>query len=161
MSSSSIDEMASSILEFQANIVRTTYRRKISPVDPDIPKVHDALDFIWQCARVEDNSQADGDSLIVSSNIVGGSGHGLGVTRGIRMNSEKWVKLGFGTEHIRQEFARVGMLGLDCLVSSSSSSSCPLVLSQDLNPYPRTWNRVRTSSNHSPHTTLNSSRWSF
>lgn len=118
MSSASLDELASSILEFQANTVRITYRRKISPVDPDVPKVHDALDFIWQCARIEDNTHVDGDSL-----IVGGGNGGLGVTRGIRMNAEKWVKIGFGTEHIRQEFARVGILGLDCLVRPSSSSS--------------------------------------
>lgn len=115
MSSSSIDETASSILEFQANIVRTTYRRKISPVDPDVPKIHDALDFIWQCARIDDS---DGDSVIVGSSGTGGVG--LGVRRGVLANTEKerWVKIGFGTEHIRQEFAKVGILGLECLVST-------------------------------------------
>lgn len=90
-----MEELASSILDFQANMIRMAYRRKITPVDTDIPKVQETLDFIWQCARVEEIAQLD--SALVSP--------------------DKWVKIGLGSEHIRAEFARVGMLGLDCLVS--------------------------------------------
>ena len=32
-------------------------------------------------------------------------------------DEEKWVKIGFESENLRAEFARTGLLGLDCLVS--------------------------------------------
>lgn len=97
-----MEELASSILEFQANIGRLTYRRKMSPVDTDIPQVQDMLGFIWQCARLDEKLETDATSL----------------SQGINTSTEKWIKVGFGSEHIRAEFARVGMLGLDCLVDA-------------------------------------------
>lgn len=103
MSNASMEELASSILEFQANIGRLTYRRKMSPVDTDIPQVQDMLGFIWQCARLDEKLETDATSL----------------SQGINTSTEKWIKVGFGSEHIRAEFARVGMLGLDCLVGCS------------------------------------------
>lgn len=100
-----MEELASSILDFQANIIRITYRRKISPVDADIPEVQDTLDFVWQCARLDEKKEV----------------HVASLSQELSTSSEKWLKLGFGSEHIRAEFARVGLLGLDCLVSALCS----------------------------------------
>jgi len=102
-----MEELASSILDFQANIIRVAYRQKISPVDTDVTKVQDALNFIWQCARLDEKAETDVTSL----------------SQGPPTSSERWLKLGFGSEHVRAEFARVGMLGLDCLVGAMCTHS--------------------------------------
>jgi engulfment/cell motility protein 1 len=92
MSSHTIEDLTSSILDFQANIVRLTYRRKTTPVDADLTSNAGALEFIWRATKLSN-----------------GNGNGGG--------GEKWVQLGFEGENLRGEFARVGLLGLDCLVS--------------------------------------------
>jgi engulfment and cell motility protein 1 len=97
-----MEDLTSSILDFQANVVRMIYKRKTAPVDMDLPEVQSALDVIWTSAKIEDylefrRSIGGRDSIARSS-------------------PEKWVHLGFRTENLRGEFARVGLLGLDCLV---------------------------------------------
>jgi engulfment/cell motility protein 1 len=92
MSSHTIEDLTSCILDFQANIVRVTYRRKTTPVDPgrDLSQAA-TLDFIWNAAKLEEEMDNKGTTL-------------------------KWRKLGFDTENVGHDFGDVGVLGLDCLV---------------------------------------------
>ena len=93
MSSAVIEDLTSSILDFQANEVRIILRRKHEPVDPLENVEHfDTLRYVWQSSKLEE----DVDSL---------SGE-----------RRKWVKIGFASEDVTQEFESVGVLGLDCLV---------------------------------------------
>jgi engulfment/cell motility protein 1 len=94
-----IEDLTSCILDFQANIVRVTNRKKTTLVDPDIEEAHAAaLTAIWECSKLEEEIDENGHPL-------------------------KWRKLGFDTEDIVQEFSEVGVLGLECLVSDSQNDS--------------------------------------
>ncbi|KAL5492185.1 hypothetical protein ACEPAI_3632 [Sanghuangporus weigelae] len=93
MSSHVIEDLTSSILDFQANEVGIILRRKHEPVDPLENVEHfNTLRSIWQMSKLEED-------------VVPEEG---GARR-------KWRKLGFETEDVSQEFAAVGVLGLDCL----------------------------------------------
>ena len=93
MSLHTISDLTSCILDFQANIIRVTYRKKTTGVDPEIEEAHAAaLTCIWAYSKLEEEEDANGQPL-------------------------KWRKLGFDTEDIIQEFSEVGVLGLECLVS--------------------------------------------
>lgn len=95
MSLHTIEDLTSCILDFQANIVRITNRKKTTLVDPEIEDAHAAaLMAIWECSKLEEEIDANGHPL-------------------------RWRKLGFDTEDIIQEFSEVGVLGLECLVSTS------------------------------------------
>jgi len=97
MSLHTIEDLTSCILDFQANIIRVTYRKKTTLVDPDIEEAHAvALTAIWACSKLEEEIDTNGQPL-------------------------KWRKLGFDTEDIIQEFSEVGVLGLECLVSTSQT----------------------------------------
>ncbi|KAF9461210.1 ELMO/CED-12 family-domain-containing protein [Collybia nuda] len=86
-----MEDLTSCILDFQANIIRVTYRKKTTLVDPDSEVTHAAaLDYIWKSSTLEEQRDENGQSL-------------------------KWRKLGFDTEDMVQEFSEVGVLGLDCL----------------------------------------------
>lgn len=101
MSSHTIEDLTSCILDYQANVVRATYRRKMTMVEPGaVPSHAQALAFIWSESKVSEME-------------------GLG---GIR----KWRQLGFDTEDITQEFHEVGVLGLQCLVCLSKYT--PIVM---------------------------------
>ncbi|TFK39866.1 ELMO/CED-12 family-domain-containing protein [Crucibulum laeve] len=91
MSLHTIEDLTSCILDFQANIVRVTYRKKTTDVDPEFEPTHAAaLDYIWNCSKLDEEVDSTGQQL-------------------------KWRKLGFDTENILEEFHDVGVLGLDCL----------------------------------------------
>lgn len=91
MSSHTIEDLTSSILDFQANMIRVTYRRRTHFVDPVREPSHlAALEYIWDASKLTEEQQPDGPY--------------------------KWRKLGFLTEDLSREFAEVGVLGLDCLV---------------------------------------------
>lgn len=97
MSSHVIEDLTSSILDFQANEVRIILRRKHEPVDPlENVEHYNELRYIWQTSKLEEETEPDPDD--------GGT-------------LRKWRKLGFETEDVSHEFAAVGVLGLDCLVS--------------------------------------------
>ena len=92
MSLHTIEDLTSCILDFQANIVRVTYRKKTTLVDSDEDESHAAaLSSIWAWSKLEEDVDSSGQVL-------------------------KWRKLGFDTEDIIQEFSEVGVLGLECLV---------------------------------------------
>ncbi|KAI5123515.1 hypothetical protein M0805_006675 [Coniferiporia weirii] len=111
MSSHVIDDLTSSILDFQANEVRFILRRKHEPVDPLENLEHfNTLRYVWQMSKLEEERDPDNES-------------------GLR----RWRKLGFDTEDISQEFANVGVLGLDCLkhfIQSDPDSFAKVVLEQ-------------------------------
>ncbi|KAI0343291.1 hypothetical protein BDW22DRAFT_1264593 [Trametopsis cervina] len=91
MSSHTIEDLTSCILDFQSNMVRVTYRRKSTVVEADEEPEHAAsLNYIWQNSRVREDFGEDGSIL-------------------------KWRLLGCDTEDLAQEFGEVGVLGLDCL----------------------------------------------
>ena len=98
MSLHTTEDLTSCILDFQANMVRVTYRKKTTIVDPDDDELHAAaLRSIWACSKLTEEVDSEGQIL-------------------------KWRKLGFETEDIDQEFSEVGVLGLECLVSACSST---------------------------------------
>ncbi|KAJ3491834.1 hypothetical protein NLI96_g392 [Meripilus lineatus] len=91
MQSHTIEDLTSCILDYQANVVRMTFRKKTTVVEPEIEPAHvTALKYIWTYSKLRDELDEDG-------------------------NTRKWRKLGFDTENLTQEFAAVGALGLDCL----------------------------------------------
>ncbi|RDB23704.1 Engulfment and cell motility protein 1 [Hypsizygus marmoreus] len=86
-----MEDLTSCILDFQANIVRVTYRKKTTLVEPDSEPSHAAaLQYIWSSTTLQEELDAEGVPL-------------------------KWRKLGFDSEDMVQEFSEVGVLGLDCL----------------------------------------------
>lgn len=92
MSLHNIDDLTS-CMDFQANIVRVTYRKKITLVDPEEDEKHAAiLQCLWEATKLKEDVDATGQVL-------------------------KWRKIGFDTEDILEEFSEVGVLGLECLVS--------------------------------------------
>ena len=100
MSSHTIEDLTSSILDFQANMIRVTYRRKTHFVDPVAEPSHlSALEYIWNASKLEEEEQPDG--------------------------LYKWRKLGFHSEDPSREFVEVGVLGLDCLVRLPPLASRP------------------------------------
>lgn len=91
MSSHVTDDLTSCILDFQANMIRVTYRKKTTLVEPRAEPTHASLlQYIWDSSKLHEEVDPDGQVV-------------------------KWKKLGFGSENIIEEFQEVGLLGLDCL----------------------------------------------
>ncbi|KAI5999373.1 ELMO/CED-12 family-domain-containing protein [Pisolithus orientalis] len=91
--SSHVDDLTSCVLDFQANIVRVTYRKKTTLVEPEVELAHlSALHYIWECSGVQEGLDSEG-------------------------HPSKWRRLGFDSENIVEEFQDAGVLGLDCLVN--------------------------------------------
>ncbi len=92
MSSHTIEDLTSCILDFQANMVRVTFRKKTTLIEPDFePLQSAALQFIWESSHQQEDREDP-------------------------VTAVKWRKLGFETEDIGHEFREVGVLGLDSLV---------------------------------------------
>jgi engulfment/cell motility protein 1 len=95
MSSHTVEDLTSCVLDFQGNMARVIYRKKTTLVQPDVEETHAAaLDYIWTNSRLQAEMAPDGTTL-------------------------KWRQLGFASENLSHEFTEVGVLGLDCLVSSA------------------------------------------
>lgn len=124
MSSHTIEDLSSCILDFQANIVRATYRRKTTPVDPVMEPSHSAaLAFIWTASRLSEEEREDG--------------------------LYKWRKLGFNTEDLSNEFNDVGILGLECMrhfVAKDSEHFATVVMEQSSRPLERRCPIARSSN---------------
>lgn len=94
MFSHTIEDLTSCILDYQANMVRMTHRKKTTLVDPEMEPTHaEALNFIWTSSKLREEPWGEEGEIL------------------------KWRKLGFDTEDVTQEFSEVGVWGLDCLVS--------------------------------------------
>jgi len=95
MSSHTVEDLTSCVLDFQGNMARVIYRKKTTLVEPDVEETHAAaLDYIWTNSRLQVETVPDGTTL-------------------------KWRQLGFASEKLSHQFTEVGVLGLDCLVSSA------------------------------------------
>jgi hypothetical protein len=95
MNSHTVEDLTSCVLDFQGNMARVIYRKKTTLVEPDVEETHAAaLDYIWTNSRLQVETAPDGTTL-------------------------KWRQLGFASENLSHEFTEVGVLGLDCLVSSA------------------------------------------
>ncbi|KAH9990570.1 hypothetical protein BJV77DRAFT_1060945 [Russula vinacea] len=108
MSSHTVEDLTSCVLDFQGNMARVIYRKKTTLVEPNVEETHaTALDYIWTNSRLQVETAPDGATL-------------------------KWRQLGFASENLSHEFTEVGILGLDCLVivqeqnSRSPQRRCPL-----------------------------------
>jgi len=76
-------------------MARVIYRKKTTLVEPDVEETHAAaLDYVWTNSRLQVETAPDGTTL-------------------------KWRQLGFSSENLSHEFTEAGVLGLDCLVSST------------------------------------------
>lgn len=92
MSLHELEDLVSCILDFQANMLRVTHKKKMTPVDPDAyPSQAASLEEIWDMANLD-----------------------LAVDEGGEIC--KWRSLGFETEDMLHEFHESGVLGLECLV---------------------------------------------
>jgi len=92
MSLHTTEDLTSCILDFQANFIRVTNRKKTTPVDPINDDSHaELLELIWSYSNIEEDLATNGELV-------------------------RWRKLGFETEDIVNEFIGVGVLGLECLV---------------------------------------------
>jgi engulfment and cell motility protein 1 len=95
MNSHTVEDLTSCVLDFQGNMARVIYRKKTTLVEPDVEETHAAaLDYIWTNSRLQVETAPDSTTL-------------------------KWRQLGFASENLSHEFTEVGVLGLDCLVSSA------------------------------------------
>ncbi|KAG9094576.1 hypothetical protein FRC06_010676, partial [Ceratobasidium sp. 370] len=114
MASHASADLSSSILDFQAHLMRITYLRKTTPVDVEQPGVRAILTYVWMAARLGNSGRADK----------------------LAFEGEQWVMLGSETGNIRSDFAHVGILGLDCLrtfVQSDPDHFAKVILEQASN----------------------------
>lgn len=112
-----MEDLSSQVMEFQANLTSLAYRRKTTPVDPEVPSVRDALAAIWSASRIPDtpNGTQQARGPVVRPAARTGTWD-PSVFEGSQEPTAKWVKIGFESEDLQSEFSRVGLLGLDCLV---------------------------------------------
>ena len=113
MSSHTIEDLTSSILDFQANMVRVVYRRKTTPVDPEDDDVQAVLNSIWRASKVDETPpEAYGSPKVDPLMSPRLNGHPM-----VLSDMEgRWWKVGFGSDDLRAEFKAGGMFALDCLV---------------------------------------------
>lgn len=91
MSSHTIEDLTSCILDFQANFIRVTFRKKTTLVDVEAEPSHAAaLNAIWASTKLSESVDETGQVL-------------------------KWRLLGLDSENVEAEFNDVGLLGLECL----------------------------------------------
>ncbi|KAG8891352.1 hypothetical protein FRC01_014749 [Tulasnella sp. 417] len=123
------EELTSSTLEFQANLMSFAYRRKNTPIDLSSTSVRHALDTIWAAAKLPlPEARTPTRHTPRSSPKIRTGPQDFSNGDGIlyeEPGSEQqiWVKLGFDSENLRTEFARVGLLGLDCLRVLATASA--------------------------------------
>ena len=113
MSSHTIEDLTSSILDFQANMVRVVYRLKTTSVDPEDPDVQEVLNTIWRASKVDETPpEVYGSPRVDPLMSPRLNGHPKSVSE----MEGRWWKLGLGSDDLRAEFKAGGMLALDCLV---------------------------------------------
>ncbi|KAG9313017.1 ELMO/CED-12 family-domain-containing protein [Chiua virens] len=125
MTSHVIDDLTSSILDFQANMIRVTYRKKTTLVEPEAEPTHASLlQYIWDSSKLHEEVDPDGQGV-------------------------KWRKLGFSSENVIEQFQEAGLLGLDCLfhfVRNDSEFFSKVVLEQLSRPEERRCPIARASN---------------
>jgi hypothetical protein len=120
MSSHTIEDLTSSILDFQANMVRVVYRRKTTPVDAESGEVQAVLNTIWRASKVDETPpEAYGSPRLDPLMSPRLNGHRMAISE----MEGRWWKIGLGSDDLRAEFKAGGMLALDCLVCRPSCLS--------------------------------------
>ena len=111
MDSNRGDELASSILEYQSNVIRAAHRRMRTVVTPTDKRHVHALSYIWLQAKTSD--------VVVTNNATAQSGSAMEDSRPSMgaTTRYKWRRIGFVSESAAKEFGRTGWLGLLCLES--------------------------------------------
>lgn len=115
MASHASADLSSSILDFQAHLMRITYLRKTTPVDVEQPAIRAVLTYVWMAARLGNVGRPDK----------------------LAFEGEQWMMLGCQTGNMRSDFAHVGILGLDCLrtfVQSDPDHFAKVILEQVSRP---------------------------
>lgn len=96
MDSNRGDELVSSILEYQMNVIRVAHHRLCTSVTPTDKRHVSALSYIWLQARVSETTAT------------------VEVSSGQATQKFKWRRLGFENENVAKDFVRTGWLGLEC-----------------------------------------------
>ncbi|KIO34104.1 hypothetical protein M407DRAFT_223702 [Tulasnella calospora MUT 4182] len=107
------EELTSSTLEFQANLMSFAYRRKNTPLDLSSIYVRNALDTIWAAAKLPQpeprtptrHTPRSSPKIHTGFQDVG-NGDGI-LYEEPGSDQQFWVKLGFDSENLRAEFARI------------------------------------------------------
>jgi engulfment and cell motility protein 1 len=100
MSSLTIEDLTSTILDFQANMVRLCYRQKTTLVEPEAERTQaNTLDYVWKAAKLSEGVDSEGNVM-------------------------RWRTLGFESEDLGREFGGVGVLGVQCFVSHTLVVEC-------------------------------------
>ncbi|KAI0306061.1 ELMO/CED-12 family-domain-containing protein [Multifurca ochricompacta] len=125
MTSHTIEDLTSCVLDFQGNMARLIYRKKTTLVEPDVEETHAAaLDYIWTNSHLQVETSPNGTPL-------------------------KWRQLGFASENLSHEFSEAGVLGLDCLkyfVQSDPEFFSKVVQEQNSRPSQRQCPLARASN---------------
>ncbi|TKY88819.1 hypothetical protein EX895_002060 [Sporisorium graminicola] len=142
MDSSRGDELASSILEYQSNVIRAAHRRMRSVVTPTDKRHVHALSYIWLQAKISD--------VVVPNQAAPHTGSSNNDSR-LSVGSStryKWRRIGFASESAAKEFGRTGWLGLSCLesfVRSDPETYSKIILEQINRPEERRCMLARAS----------------
>lgn len=168
MESNRGEELASSILEYQNNVVRVLHRRLTTPVTPTDKRHVTALTYIWRQAKITEEAVAAEPPAAAPSNgrmtpsNSGSSLHRVGsgdlqqdaaaavpATPAANTKKIKWRKLGFANENVARDFASTGWLGLECCdayIRSSPTAYSQQILDELHRPEPKRcpWGRAST-----------------
>lgn len=130
------EEMASSILEYQANVVRVLHRRLRTAVTASDKRHVTALTYIWRQAKIDVE-----ETVAVTA---GSAGIAASPAR-----KSKWRRLGFSNENVAKDFASTGWLGLECcesFVRSDPDGYASTILEQINRPAAKRcpWGRAST-----------------
>lgn len=131
MDSTRGEELATSILEYQNNIIRVLHHRLVTPVTPTDKRHVTALTYIWRQAKITEEATSDSPARMTPSSSTSSSNlrsslnnsdvHAQGEappsassTSSSSNRKIKWRKLGFQNENVARDFTSTGWLGLEC-----------------------------------------------
>lgn len=131
MDSNRGEELTSSILEYQINVIRVAHHRLRTSVTPTDKRHVSALSYLWLQARIPETTTAEG-----STQSFGGTAQKF-----------KWRRLGFEHENVAKDFVRTGWLGLECcehFVRNDPEAYAKIILEQVNRPSSRRcpWGRA-------------------
>lgn len=119
MDSNRGDELISSILEYQMNVIRVSHHRLNTAVTPTDKRHVSALSYIWLQSRASESVVATEEGT---------------------SQKYKWRKLGFENEMVAKDFNRTGWFGLECceaFVRSDPEQFAKTILEQSNRPASR------------------------
>lgn len=110
------EELSTSILEYQSNVVRVLHRRLRTAVTPTDKRHVTALTYLWRQASItEEVVPPAEDPVAVASATTPTSAATLKRSSSAGTATKyKWRRLGFTNENVAKDFAATGWLGLEC-----------------------------------------------